>query len=79
MPGGCLTLSTSDWPSDASVCSLSDILEPHGPHLHRYFLSPKACRGILRRAERRGRNLPPELRAALEATIAMSEGETETP
>ena len=31
----------------------------------RYFLSPKACDGILRRAERRGKSLPPELEAAL--------------
>src|SRR5690606_32002872 len=48
-PTACLTLNTSEWPSDAAVCSLSDILEPR---VHpKYFLSPKACRGILRRAE----------------------------
>jgi len=29
-------------------------------------LSPKACQGILRRAERRGKDLPPMLKAALE-------------
>jgi hypothetical protein len=33
----------------------------------RYFLSPKAAAGILRRAEARGRTLPTHLSAALEA------------
>jgi DNA (cytosine-5)-methyltransferase 1 len=36
----------------------------------RYYLSPKACAGILRRAEKRGKSLPPQLRAALEAVAA---------
>ena len=65
--GECLTLNTSEWNhtlapsrSDGSVCSLSDILET-GDHLSRYCLSPKACAGILRRAEKRGRALPPLL------------------
>src|SRR5690606_22246182 len=26
-PTACLTLSTSEWPKDAAVCSLSDVLE----------------------------------------------------
>ena len=63
-PTGCLTLSTSDHPSEGSVCSLSDILEAHVPP--KFFLSPKACHGILRRAARRGKALPDELRMALE-------------
>jgi hypothetical protein len=55
----------SEWPNDAAVCSLSQVLEDSvGP---RYFLSPKACAGILRRAEKRGKTLPPPLAAALEA------------
>jgi hypothetical protein len=33
----------------------------------RYYLSAKACRGILRRAEKRARALPPHLREALMA------------
>src|SRR5690606_3325214 len=61
----CLTLNTSEWPSDAVVCSLSDVLETQ-PVPSRYFLSPKAARGILRRAEARGQSLDPSLRAALE-------------
>src|SRR5690606_11984884 len=51
-PTGCLTLNTSESPNGAVACSLSDILEHH---VHpKYFLSPKACTGILRRAEKRG-------------------------
>jgi hypothetical protein len=46
---------------------LSDVLETTGEHLLKYSLSPKACEGILRRAQRRGRNLPTQLQDALEA------------
>ena len=53
--------------NDADVCLLSDILETTGDHLRRYFLTPKACRGILLRAERRGRRLPTHLYKALAA------------
>ena len=60
-----LTLSTSEWPSAAAVCSLSDVLET-GDVPQRYFLSATACRGILRRAEARGKRLPALLQAALE-------------
>src|SRR5690606_8616268 len=61
---GFLTLSTSTWPKDAAVCSLSDTLET-GDVPPRYFLSPKACAGILRRAEKRGKELPQVLLSAL--------------
>jgi len=60
-----LTLSSSEFPSGAVACSLSDILET-GELPRRYFLSAKACAGILRRAGKRGKELPPQLRAALE-------------
>ena len=69
-PGACWTLSTSESPSDAAASSLSDILEPHGEHLRKYFLSPRACRGILRRSQERGRALPERLREALEAVAS---------
>ena len=46
-----LTLNTSEWPKDAAVCSLSEILET-GDLPERFFLSAKACAGILRRAEK---------------------------
>lgn len=60
------TLSSSEYPSDAAACSLSDILET-GDVPQRYFLSATACRGILRRAEKRGKALPPPLARALAA------------
>ena len=64
--GALSTRSGSEWRSGAVACSLSQILE-RGPIDPRYFLSPKACAGILRRAEARGRVLPPHLHAALKA------------
>ena len=70
-PTECLTLSTCEWtalpeqfPSDDGVCSLSDILET-GDVLQRYYLSARACSGILRRADKRGKDLPPMLYQAL--------------
>ena len=68
--GGYLTLSISESPSDAVVCSLSEVLETDVPL--KYFLSATACRGILRRAERRNKKLPPLLEQILQA-IAMEE------
>ena len=38
----------------------------------RFYLTPKACAGILRRAEKRGKVLPPTLARAL-AAVADSE------
>ena len=60
----CLTLSSSEFPSAAAVCLLSDILET-GDLPQRFFLSATACQGILRRAEKRGKTLPEALHAAL--------------
>ncbi len=65
----CLTLNSSEWPSDAVVCSLSDILET-GALPQRFFLSQKACAGILRRAEKRGKQLPEALKLALQAVAS---------
>lgn len=65
-PTAFLTLSTSEFPSAGVACSLSDILET-GDVPPRYFLSATACRGILRRAAKRGKLLPPLLQAALES------------
>lgn len=59
--GGFSTLNGSAWPNDANVCSLSQVLETTASIPQRSFLSPKACRGIVRRASRRGRVLPPVL------------------
>lgn len=65
------TLNTSEWPSDAAVCSLSDVLET-GEVPQRFFLSATACRGILRRAEKRGKELPAALKSALEAAASQT-------
>lgn len=60
------TLNTSAWPSAGGGCSsLADVLE-EGFVPEQYFLSPNACRGLLRRADIRGRVLPGPLRQALE-------------
>ena len=66
------TLATSESPNDAVECLLSDVLETTVPE--RYALSARAARGILRRADARGKTLPPELEEALRAiTTASSE------
>ncbi len=69
------TLSMSEFnhipaqsPNDDGVCSLSDILET-GDVQARYCLSAKACAGIIRRAEKKGKTLPCALEAALIAVI----------
>ena len=51
---------------DGGVCGLSDVLEPMSPSLRKYFLSPTALKGILRRADARGKALPTLLRDAIE-------------
>lgn len=63
-PTECWTLSSSESPSGAVACSLSDVLET-GSDLSKYCLSPRAAKGILRRAGRRGRDLPRQLAEAL--------------
>jgi hypothetical protein len=70
-PTECWTLSGSEWPSDVAVCSLSDTLET-GDLPQRYYLSAKASAGILRRAEKRGKKLPPALQEALESSASAS-------
>jgi hypothetical protein len=51
--------------SGGDVSSLSDILEPIGSVPRAYYLSQRAATGILSRAGRRGKKLPPLLDAAL--------------
>lgn len=64
--GECWTAVTSECPSDAAASSsLADVLEADVPP--RFYLSPKAAAGILRRARKRGRELPPALAEALRA------------
>jgi len=68
---GCLMLNTSESHKDADECLLSDVLET-GDLPQKYYLSPRACQGILNRAERRGKVLPAMLKAALDNIVKMS-------
>lgn len=61
--GELLTLNFGESPSVAVESRLSWILEDNVPE--RYYLSARACEGILSRASRRGKALPEILRTAL--------------
>ena len=56
--------SFGEFPSEEKESRLSQILE-EAPH-QKYSLSAKACQGILKRAEKRGKTLPQTLREVLE-------------
>lgn len=64
-----LTLNFGEFPIDASESSLSLILEDNVPL--KYYLSEKACRGILRRSEEKGTPLDPLLKQALWNSVAL--------
>ena len=69
-PGGSSTLNTGPAPRSAEdVYSLSQILQDAPPR--KYYLSRTACLGILRRARQRGKELPPQLEAALMAQAGL--------
>lgn len=70
LPGECWTLNTGESPKDAAESSLSAILQENAPE--KYSLSARACEGILRRAERRGKKLPPMLWEALVEAVERS-------
>lgn len=63
--GACLTAGSLESPSHVRESTLSDVIET-GEVPQRYFLSPNAARGMLRRVDRMGRSLFPPLRSALE-------------
>ena len=56
--------SFGESPKEENASRLSQILEDSPPQ--KYCLSARACEGILRRADKRGKELPKELRDALE-------------
>ena len=62
--GGASMLNTGVSPREERGSSLSRILQDHPPK--RYYLTWKACQGILRRASERGKELPEKLKRALE-------------
>ena len=61
--GDSWTVNISEWPSVESVSLLSSTLEVNAPE--RYYLSARACQGILTRASKRGKKLPDLLQTAL--------------
>lgn len=61
--GDSWTVNISEWPSAESVSLLSSTLEVNAPE--KYYLSARACQGILTRASRRGKKLPDLLQTAL--------------
>lgn len=70
--GESLILNTGPAPRSAEdVYSLSQILQAEVPL--KYYLSPKACLGILRRARERGKELPPQLKYALQIQAGLPE------
>ena len=70
LPGEFSMLNFGESPKDVDESLLSQILQDNVPE--KYYLSAKACQGILRRAENRGKQLPEILRKALmhQANIA---------
>jgi hypothetical protein len=65
-----MMLNTGECPSAENASTLSQILQANAPE--KYYLSAKACAGILRRAEKRGKELPGMLREALEEVVALT-------
>jgi hypothetical protein len=63
-------LSFGEYPSEEKESRLSQILEAT-PH-PKYCLSARACQGILRRAEKRGKELPKMLKEALERQASLA-------
>lgn len=63
--GASSTLNIGECPNVAVESFLSRILQPMTDVPEKYFLSARACLGILRRAKERGKELPEELRSAL--------------
>ena len=64
--GGYWTHNIGESPNEEKESFLSRILQPIEDVPEKYYLSPRACQGILRRAKERGKKLPEELRIALE-------------
>ena len=69
-----LTLNIGEKPRIPNPTHLSEILEENADP--KYNLSAKACRGILARADKRGKALPPILREALENQISSGSNES---
>ena len=67
-----MTLNFGEYPNEERESSLSQILQLDAQE--KYSLSPKACAGIIRRAEKRGKELPSMLKEALMEVIGRAGG-----
>lgn len=74
--GGCLTRNIGECPSAARESTLWQILVVNAPE--RYYLSAKACQGILNRAKKRRKKLPEMLEEALMEVVNLA-GDTPQP
>ena len=72
LPGESTTPSTGACPNAVRESTLSQILDLNAPE--KYSLSPTACAGIIRRAEKRGKELPDMLKEALMEVIGLAGG-----
>ena len=92
--GELITLNAGEKPSETAVQEMLSVWGPHSVAeesrlsqilevnpLPKYNLTAKACLGILRRAERRGKDLPKLLKAALirQSQGALPQERTEAP
>ena len=72
LPGKYTMPSTGPCRKDGKESTLSQILQLDAPE--KYSLSPTACAGIIRRAEKRGKELPTMLKEALLEVIGRAGG-----
>ena len=72
LPGESMTLNTGESPNAVRESTLSQILDLNAPA--KYSLSPKACAGIIRRAAKRGKELPSMLLEALMEVVGQAGG-----
>ena len=77
-PGECWTVDSSECHSDGGAfSSLPDVLVADVPP--RFYLSPKAAAGIIRRAEKRGKELPEHLDETLRLLSKQPQATTPEP
>jgi hypothetical protein len=70
-------LSTSEFPKGEDVSSsLADVLETSSVQ-QKYYLSPKAAEGVLRRSNRKGKKLPDLLQKAFENVVRQKQESSE--
>ena len=69
------TRNTGESPNEDAESTLSQILEARVQE--KYYLSPRACQGILNRSSARGKELPTVLKKALTRQASVLTGTTE--